>query len=178
LFAHKFISLIISFLFLNGCGFHPLYKEDSQEIKSHLTHIKIQTIPDREGQILHNQLSTLLTPYGAAARPLYTLATTLTFVTRGVAIQKDATASQEAIDLTFTIILSDFKTGKILHSTSETLSVDYVVSFTAPYSNLVEEKSAKRRLVDEAAQSIRLHLASFFSHREASLPLKTNEALA
>jgi hypothetical protein len=169
---------MVSILLLSSCGFHPLYKEDSQEIKHHLTHIKIQTIPNREGQILHNQLSTLLTPHGAAAHPLYTLSTTLIFATRGVAIQKDATASQEAVDLTFKIILTDFKTGDVLYSTSETLSVDYVVSFTAPYSNLVEEKSAKRRLVDEAAQSIRLHLASFFSKSKSSQPLKINEALA
>ena len=165
MFARKFILGICAVLLLSGCGFHPLYKESTKEVKHHLTHIKIQTIPDREGQLLHNQLSTLLTPHGPSRHPLYTLSTNLTFGARGVAIQKDATASQEAIDLTFKIVLSDFKTGDTLYATTETLSVDYVISFTSPYSNLVEEKSAKKRLVEEAGQSIRLHLASFFAKK-------------
>jgi len=165
LFAHKFILGICAIFLLNGCGFHPLYKESSREVKYHLNHIKIQTIPNREGQLLHNQLSTLLTPYGPARHPLYTLSTDLTFAARGVAIQKDATASQEAIDLTYSITLSDLRTGKTLFSTNETISVDYVLSFTVPYSNFIEEKSAKRRLVEEAAQNIRLHLASFFAKK-------------
>lgn len=163
MFVHKLILLAFSVLALSNCGFSPLYKEAPREVKYHLSSIKIETIPNREGQILHNQLSTLLTPYGAPSHPLYILSTTLTFSTRGLAIQKDATASQEGVNLVFTIVLTDFKTGKTLFSTSESLSVDYVVSFTAPYSNLVEEKSAKRRLIEEAGQNIRLHLAAFFA---------------
>lgn len=163
MFVHKFILSIIGLFLLSGCGFRPLYEATSTDVQSHLSHIKIQTIADREGQILHNKLSTLLAPHRASQAPLYTLTTSLVFGRRGIAIQKDASTSQEAIDLTFHITLDDLKTGRTLYSTSETLSVDNSVSVNSPYSNIVEERSARKRLAEEAAHSIRLHLASFFS---------------
>ncbi len=165
MFVHKLILGVCAILLLNGCGLHPLYKESNEEVQYHLSRIKIHTIPDREGQLLHNQLSTLLSPYGAPRHPLYMLSTSITFSSRGIAIRKDASTSQEAIDLKFTFILSDFKTGDKLYSSTGTLSADNSVSFTSPYSNLIEEKSSKKRLIEEAAQSIRLHLASFFSKK-------------
>ena len=163
MFVHKIIYAICAIFLLTGCGFRPLYQESWADTQMHLSRIKIQTIADREGQLLHNKLSTLLTPHGASRTPLYSLSTSLTFGTRGIAIQKDASTSQEAIDLTFHITLTDHKTGSVLYSSNETLSVDNSISISSPYSNLVEERNARRRLAEEAAQSIRLHLASFFS---------------
>ena len=163
MFVHRAIYIIcISFL-LSGCGFHPLYKESSKQTLYHLARIKIKNIPDREGQILHNNLLTLLTPYGAPKSPLYILSVSTSFSTRGISITKNATTSQEATDLKFSFALSDLKTGDILYSNGETLSTDSSLSISSAYSNFVGEKSTRIRLIQEASQNIRLHLASFFS---------------
>ncbi|MFN7662755.1 MAG: hypothetical protein ACK5PQ_03420 [Alphaproteobacteria bacterium] len=163
MFAYRVIVLFLGFLCLSNCGFRPLYQQADESLQLHLNRIKIQTIADREGQLLHNQLSTILTPKGMVSPALYSLSTSLKFQNQGVAFQKDASTSQESTALTFHISLTNIKTGKVLYSTSETISITNSLSQDSPYSNMIEERSAKKRLVQEAGHSIRLHLASFFS---------------
>lgn len=153
---------------LVACGFKPLYRHHQDDVIPELAHVKIATIPDRFGQKLRNQLVGLLTPYDHVPRPLYELSVGLKFATRDMAILKDTTTSRSEVTLWTTIALRDLQTGRVIYETTDMSSADFNLLLTSPYGATVSENGAKDRLITEAAQMIRLRLASFFANRLAS----------
>lgn len=140
-----FYRLILSFclcLFLESCGFRPLYMA-SENISNICYPIKIKTIKERNGQILRNQLLDLLTPEGQPEKPKYVLGIILTETIKAIGVNKDETTSRKEAVLTAAMSLSDAKSGKILYTHSvrsinsfEVISQDY-------YSDVVAQDYAK-----------------------------------
>ena len=85
IFIMKKCWLLFLVLFISACGFEPLYVQKKQEslwyfggefdtsISAEMAKIKVQTIAERFGQELRNDLLDMLTPLGAPKNPTYRL---------------------------------------------------------------------------------------------------------
>ena len=105
--------LILAFIyFISGCGFKPLYIQNSsqniygeqtqnQSIINELAQIKITPISGRFGQQIRNKLLDLLTPKGAPANAKYRLDVKLVKKTVSQqAMRDDVTATSEKVNYT------------------------------------------------------------------------------
>ena len=154
---------------LAGCGFRPLYQKGNEETLGQLSRIKIAIIPNRQGQLLMNELLTRLTPYGAPDVPVYELKVSMDYSKKELSLTKDSSTSRTQVILNASFDLIQLRTGKVLYRGTEIVTADYNTLMTSPYSNLVSEQNAKNRLLDEVAQNIKSQLATFFTyHKEVN----------
>lgn len=146
-----------------ACNFKPLYQSNSGGVNG-LKDIKVRIIADREGQILSNKLRHALTPYGQPRHPKYELAVHLSYTDRDLGISKDATTTRSQIVLDTSYSLKDFRTGKIVYKDRLKSIADYNILKSSYYSNVVSEKSARKDLLNEVAESIKVSLASYLDY--------------
>ncbi len=165
---YKLFLSVFVFFWLSACGFRPLYGESSLEAAKSLESIKISIIGDREGQLLRNKLRHSLTPYGQPRHPKYELNISLSYTDKGLGIDKDATTTRNQIILDVHYYLKDFRSGKVLYQDSLKLVSDFNILKTSYYSNVISEKSAKEGLLKEAAESIKIGIASYMEHKKSS----------
>lgn len=117
--------------------------------------VKISTIENREGQILHNHLCQMFGISENVSTQKYVLKVTLNYNKTPLAISKSATTVEESIYLDVQYALSHLGSGKEILSARERISADSTVSSQSPYANWVGEKNAQERLLYEAAETIR-----------------------
>ena len=93
-------------LTLTGCGFRPLYAPPQEDTSGRGVYafdifkkVSIDTIPNREGQYLRNQLIQLLHPSGRSGEVQYVLKIYLNGSTEGLAVQKSAIATRANLRL-------------------------------------------------------------------------------
>jgi LPS-assembly lipoprotein len=147
------VLALIAALSLSGCGFHPLYNHRvsaSADVKKELGAVRVATISDRTGQILHNKLLERLTPEGEPEKPRYTLNVTMTEVMYGINFQKDATASGGEMNITVVWYLNENDTGRMVRSGSFS-SVDSVNYLGPRYASVSAERDAEQRLLSDIA---------------------------
>ena len=145
---------------LGGCGFTPLYAA-STGVTPKLAAIQVHRPDGRPGYLIGQSLDDEL-GHDAAVTPLYKLNVSLgeTRTPRGININN--VASRYEVDLTAKYSLTDIKTGKeVTHGTvSVNASYDSAVQ---PYASLTGEQDGERRAAEQAAQRIRLELASYLA---------------
>lgn len=176
--SSKYIAFLTLFLLFctTGCGFQPLYGEENTFLIEDLSHIKINLIADREGQLYRNHLLPLLTPMGQPTKPLYTLTVNLTFSPLELAYLKDDTASRMQIQLTTSYILKDLKTGKVSTQSSFPVFVDYNIVTESDFSTVLAKETATERAIFLSVQQLRVQLADYFIRNrtpQASTPVPT-----
>jgi LPS-assembly lipoprotein len=137
-------------------------KKDSYWSVPEMAAIKIASIEDRNGQLLHNELLDRLTPSGQPARSQYVLRVKATESASSLGIRKDATASRANLLAVATYTLEE--NGKILTTGTANSSVSYDV-LDAKFATTVAEANASKRAAQELAEAIATHVASFFSCR-------------
>lgn len=157
--------LLIPFLFLlTGCGFTPLLappNASDETIPACLASIKVDRIPDRNGQELRNFLLERLS--NAKGLPFqYRLAAQLHVVHQQVGIQKDATTKRMRLVVTVSYQLYDLETKKQL--TQKTLKTYSSFNFVdqAFYSNTISRKAGITAALRVLADMMKLELARFF----------------
>lgn len=150
-------------LALSGCGFHPLYGKDGGKSSTvpELAAIKIDTIADRTGQLVHNALLDRLTPKGKPAKPKYTLRVTLSESKQSLGILKDETASRSNYVLSANFVLSNMD-GSVLYSSAAGSQASYNI-LSEHYASTASEKDARDRTAVEIAEAISTQLAAYFS---------------
>ena len=159
---YRIVPSLILCAFLTGCGFKPLNKsftEDKKEIVTALSHVKIDYIPNRTGQELHNHLLTLLSPTGAPIHPKYILSVRLKENKVHLGILKDAPSSRTEFTLTAIYVLKDQKTDKPIASKSLTATSNFNTIVGAPYATVVAAEDAKAKTLRQIAQDIKLQIA-------------------
>jgi len=157
--------LILSGLTLSGCGFQPLYAPTTQATEK-LSHIKIKPIPDRVGQVLHNHLLDILTPYGQPKNPDYILKVTLNEQRSDLALRKDATAKRAQLEYTAYVTLSHAISHEVILSDQVSLMAGFSIGSHADFSSipaLVSEEKARLRAMEILAQDIKSLVASYLS---------------
>jgi LPS-assembly lipoprotein len=148
-------------LSLSGCGFRPMYGKSSADpaVMSELASVQVATIPDRNGQMLHNALLTGLNPMGEPQHPAYLLTVSLTTSDSALATLPDDTASRNLVTYTANYILT--QKGKILAQGTSTKEVSYDY-LKQHFSDITAQESVNKRAADQVAGEIRNNLAAYF----------------
>jgi len=147
-------------LLLAGCGFRPLYGHSGGGNSAALARVKVDPIPDRMGQILHNLLLERLSPGGPTDRPVYQLSVSLSEGRQELAIRKDESATRANLTVTarFRLTLIDRPDlGELAGSAASTNSYNVLQS---EYATLSAENDARNRALIALAEEIRLHVAA------------------
>jgi LPS-assembly lipoprotein len=150
---------------LAGCGFRPLYKQtgNTDTVKD-FSQISIAQPEDRPSQQLRNFLLDALTPHGQPDRPLYRLEYRLTESLGSVFVTRAEEVTRSNLQLSASVYLRDYQSGRALVSLSATSQASYNVT-QADYANLVSEKNARERALRDVAEQIRLRLGNYFDRR-------------
>jgi LPS-assembly lipoprotein len=155
---------------LGGCGFHPLYGQQlAGEYDPALAAIKVVPIPDRNGQILAQELREKLNPRGVDTRVLYVLTIHLDVTRSDLGIQRDATSTRGEIHANATFTLNPSAgPAKVLYS-GRGRAVSSFNVLTDGYATLVAADDARDRALKDLADDILLNLQLYVKRqREAS----------
>jgi LPS-assembly lipoprotein len=162
---------MIVLLALAGCGFRPLYGEDSAVGRANLSGVRvalIQDVPDptgrspssaRAAQQLRNFLMDRVSA-GQRTSPQYELRVTLaeTKVTT-IGIRTDETATRGTLIMSATYALVRYDSGGTILSSSTRSDVSYNILRNA-FATLSAENDARRRAVREISDTITLEAAN------------------
>lgn len=154
---------------LAGCGFQPLYgdKEYGAAGGQDLAAVKVNTIPDRNGQILHNFLLDRINPHGRPGSPLYSLDIQLTEQKSSVGIIKDSTATLGQLANSANYTLYDLKKRTPVHSGRSRSFTSYQI-VQSQFATLAAEKDARERTLRELAEDITTKVAVFLASQKQS----------
>lgn len=132
-----------------------------------LSAIKIDLIPNRTGQQLHNHLLDLLTPRGRPAKPLYVLKVTLRERKREVAVKSTGLATRTNVTVNAKYALVSAATGELLTNGSARAFSSYNLT-DSEFSNLTAENDTLSRATRLIATDIRSRLGAYFSGQKPS----------
>ncbi|WP_119167068.1 LPS assembly lipoprotein LptE [Algihabitans albus] len=166
-------ALLAAPVVLTGCRVQPLYgsfnpvgPSESYQSEEDLRAIRIQPIPNRVGQQVHNALRNELTPSGQPSNPAYTLTTTIEESIGERLLATDATATRAQLRLRARYTLSLTANGTQLASGNATAISAYDIVETE-YATHRAELDARARGAEEVARQIRTRLASWFIEARA-----------
>ena len=156
-----FLIPLMGLVFLSACGFEPLHGSGNT-VDSSLASTRIEVIPDRNGQILHNQLRDKLNPKGLAPNPLYSLTVDLSVTTRttGFTSEQDATYATIIASAQYKLTRRS-DSQEVYSGTSE--AVTSYNQFVTPYTNRYSENDATERALVSLSQDLYTSLSTFFS---------------
>lgn len=156
-------SFIALSLLVSACGFQPLYAKRSNDIgeiattDELLASVSINTIKNREGQILRNLLLDRLNPGNHAIAKEYRLITEISISKSGLGVQSDDTTSRSKLTVTANFqLISDHQTHKF--------SITQVSGYSSTeeeYPTLVAEQDAIERNLREIANDAKIRIALF-----------------
>lgn len=156
---------------LAACGFQPVYRGAGGVAKgavaAELSQVEVGIIKDRTGQILRNQLLTLLSPKGRPAKPRYRLAVVLSESRQELALKKSEIATRANLTLSATFHLFDTAGKNHVVGGTSRIVVSYNV-LTAEFATLAAEEDARRRAAHELALDIADRLAAHFREQGAT----------
>ena len=159
---YRAISIFLGILFIQGCGFQPLYSKNNQINLPEFSKIIISPIPDRSGQILRNHLLFALNPKGEPIRPIYSLNIKLIESTASLAVRKDAIATRANLMVGTEFSLNNIKDEKSLYAGKYNITVSYNILDTE-YATIAVKKNALSRGLLEISHGIRNQLGVYFS---------------
>ena len=99
---------ILAGMLLTGCGFAPVYREDSSNsVRQYLAQIEVAQIGGYHGLQLRNQLNEKTSPTGAVDVPRFRLSVVLESSTEAVLIQLNNTATRQNLRMKASFTLTD-----------------------------------------------------------------------
>ena len=147
-------------------------KGTGTEASAGLAAISMNIVPDREGQILRNELIDQMHAHGATT-PKYNLSfADLIVNVRELDLTKNAEATRSQIIVTTNIYLTDLDTGALLLSRPVKSISSYNV-LPSKFATRVTEENARETALRDAARQIVQQLSLFFNR---PLP-ETGEAI-
>ena len=156
--------LLLPALSLAGCGFQPLYGNRSAggaAALPEMAQVYIPPIPDRAGQLLRNELRDRLTPAGLPDKPRWRLDVSLKETKTDLVILRDATATFAKYVGVAQWVLLDLASDAPAARGQVTRRASYSIS-SSEFASLQAEEDARRRVVTEIAEDIRLRLGLYF----------------
>ena len=167
----KNLLLLIIVLALPACGFSPMYANTNTQntsannnaVKSSLSNIDINIIPNREGQFLRNLLIDRFYLNGYPAAPNYQLKISQlrqNIVDFDVTLTAEATRRQ--LKLNTLMRLVDTNTNKIVLQRPLTAITSYNV-LESEYSTVVTEQSAREAALGDLARQIEQQIVLYLN---------------
>jgi len=160
-------ALVLAPALLGGCaGFQPLYAAEGVAPK--LSAIDVAEPEGRLGFLMHDYLTDSLAK-DRNQPAIYRLgyANREVRVPRGINVSN--TATQYEVDLSTTYTLTEIATGKVVTRGVVKVNVTYDVQ-AQPYAALSEAQDGERRAAEQAADRMRLELASYFASPRPTPP--------
>ncbi|MEZ5648731.1 MAG: LPS assembly lipoprotein LptE [Alphaproteobacteria bacterium] len=148
---------------LVGC-YEPLYTASSGDASTTATNggledVKIDIIPNREGQILHNLLLDRFNPTGRPGDPKYELVTKLTQGTKQLGYTRRYEATRANLTLLADFSLIEIATGKLVYHGRSRAVGSYNIN-TSNYQTDASADDARRRASREIADEIKIRVAA------------------
>ncbi len=149
---------------LAGCGLRPLYGDGSAQAgaRGELAAVRIDTIPDRNGQILRNRLIDLFYADGGPQPWRYDLKVALTLAEARVGVRIDDTSTRRTLTANSSFRLSRRDTGAVIASGSLVQNNTFAFQ-EAQYGALVARETATRDLLDAVGDQIATRVALAFA---------------
>lgn len=159
--------LTLASALLGGCaGFQPLYAAEGVTPK--LAAIEVAEPDGRLGFLMHDYLTdSLAKDRSEPAVYRLTYANREVRVPRGLNVSNVAT--QYEVDLSTTYTLTEIATGKLVTRGVVKVNVTYDVQ-AQPYAALSEAQDGERRAAEQAADRLRLELATYFASPRPTPP--------
>jgi LPS-assembly lipoprotein len=160
--SYRILFFIFIGILLSGCGFKPLYGNHTiGTASSNFLHIEINSIKDRDGQQLRNELIRRL--YGGNQRlaAIYRLKTELNESKSSLAVQKSAFATRGNLVKTANFSLIRTDSGASDFNGASRVTVSYNI-LSSEFASLLSEKNARERAVRELSEDIRVRLGVYF----------------
>lgn len=154
---------------LAACGFEPLYaRRVAADVDDDLARIKVEVIPQRVGQQVHNYLLDRLNRRGRPLSPLYSLDVDLAMARVVLDVEKDETVTRAKLVLTANIELVEIETGETLLRRAARSANSYNIVNSA-LATRSAELDAIDRAAREVSDEIRTVLALYFRRRGAEM---------
>lgn len=163
----------LSMVGLGGCaGFTPLYAAPG--VSPRLSAITVAPTDGRLGFLMRQDLDDSLA-HDSSEPPLYrlTLANREVRTPRGITVAN--VASRYEVDLTTRYTLTEIRTGKLVTNGQISVNVTYDV-VSQPYAALSAAQDGERRVAEQAAERIRLELATYFASPRPNPPVSALQA--
>ncbi len=158
--------LLLALFGLASCGFQPLYGTGGGAGKAaanaELASVFIDSIPNREGQMLRNNLIDRFYTSGRPVQPLYTLSMT-SIQERGTRldITKTSDTTRNQLRLSSKMVLKDRQSGEILLARELSASASYDV-LSSQFTTRVSEQDARDNALQDLARQVETQLALYF----------------
>ena len=151
---------------LAGCGFTPLYATPG--VTSGLAGVRVVTPEGRTGHLLSDDLQDDLA-IDRRHDPRFQLALAIDEqrYARGLSAENVATWYELSLRVSYSLI--DIASGKTLTAGVTPVSVSYN-AVNDPYAGIVAQQDGQKRAAAEAAQRIRIELASYFAGEGVKSP--------
>ena len=164
------VAIIVLVFGLSACGFRPLYApplesgNDANNVYAFdvFRSVTIESIPDREGQYLRNELTRLLHPNGADPQRFYNLRIRISESERNLAVRKSSIATRANLTVRGEFSFVDRRNGNVLVEGSTSVTSGFNI-FESEFQSLSALNSARFRALDSLAQQIRIRLATDLS---------------
>ena len=161
MWSSKTVAVLLLVGVVAGCGFRPMYgKHSTAPVSQELSLVHIETIEDRQGQLLRNRLLTLLNPTGSPAKPRYGLKVDLSESISNQFKREDETITNVDFRLKASFSLRDLRTGSTLLSGQSSAVSAYDLVAAEAYK-LAAEEDARRKTVRLLADDIKTRVSSF-----------------
>jgi LPS-assembly lipoprotein len=159
------LALLLPLLTLAGCDFQPLYGNRAtpgDAVTGDFAATQIDTIADRQGQLLRNELLDRLNYRGEPTKPNYELKIKLTEVEQQILVRSDEVAT--AINLTS---IADYElidiTSKRVLTSGRSTSINRYNILRSPYATVVSKEDAQKRAGQQIAEDLRTRLGVYFN---------------
>ena len=138
---------------LASCGFHPVYgsKDEAAPVAEQLNQVAIDSIPERMGQMLRNELIDRMYKNGRPSAPRYRLVIALRVTQEDLGIHADATSSRSLLNMYADYSLRDLNDKEILRGTGH--SISSYNKLNDQYGNLASMSAAVQRTLNEVGKS-------------------------
>jgi LPS-assembly lipoprotein len=166
--AQRSVLMLSVLLVLGACGFQPVYGthggEGGSPVALDLNNIAIDNIPDRNGQILRNDLIDRLYGRNRPEKPAYNLKVAIQSGEEDLGILANATTTRSLLNMDSDYSLSDDHGKQILsghaHSVASFDKLDQM------YGTVAARQDAYERTLHEISEQIVNRLSLYFSERK------------
>lgn len=162
---------LLALVLLTACGFEPIYGPHSGngETADILNQVAIDNIPDRQGQMLRNDLIDRMYGKGRPRKPLYRLKITLQTTVQDLAIQANATSTRSLRDTTANYSLIDSNGKEVLSGSAHSLTSFNKLS--DQYGSLAASEGGLERTIKEVSEQIVNRISLYLAEPLQPVPM-------
>ena len=153
--AYRVLTVsILAGMLLTGCGFSPVYREDSSNsVRQYLAQIEVAQIDGYRGLQLRNRLNEKTSPTGVVDVPRFRLSVSLESSTEAVLILLDNTVTRQNLRMNASFTLIDLSSGEMVFK-GNSVSVGSYNVVNTEFATISAEDNAAERAVREIGEEI------------------------